>query len=80
MDVMIRHGAAIGAYDYHASVFDLPHSFGTTLETIRRKFPICRMLPPDGSDPAGQRRCAKKSAWYGAEARRMAMMRGVRYP
>ena len=34
VDVVIVHGEQVPAYDYYASVFDLPHRFGTTLETI----------------------------------------------
>ena len=33
-DTLIVHGDKIPLYDFYTSVFDLPHRFGTTLETI----------------------------------------------
>ena len=46
-DVLITHGTTVPAYDYYASVFDLPHIFATTLETIPATVPFLPVLPPD---------------------------------
>jgi len=48
IDRIIVHGDTIQSteYDFHASVFDLPHIFGTTLETIPTDIPYLPILPP----------------------------------
>ena len=46
-DVLIVHGAPVPPYDAYASVFDLPHRFGTTLETVPAQTPYLPVLPPD---------------------------------
>ena len=46
-DVLITHGMEVPAYDYYCSIFDLPHLFGTTLETIPSTVPYLPILPPD---------------------------------
>lgn len=46
-DILITHGEKIPAYDYYASVFDLPHIFGTTLETIPASVPYLPQPAPD---------------------------------
>lgn len=46
-DILITHGTAVPSYDYYASVFDLPHLFGTTLETIPAETPYLPVLEPD---------------------------------
>lgn len=46
-DVLITHGMTVPAYDCYASVFDLPHIFGTTLETVPCTVPYLPVLAPD---------------------------------
>ena len=46
-DILITHGIAVPPYDFYASVFDLPHIFGTTLETIPANVPYLPVLQPD---------------------------------
>jgi tetratricopeptide (TPR) repeat protein len=38
-DEVVVHGAVIAQYDYYASVFDLPHRFGTTLQSVPNNVP-----------------------------------------
>jgi len=58
-DEIIPYGVSIeGSYDYHIALFDLPHRFETTLETIPTRMPYLpasapapdeeRLLPKDG--------------------------------
>ena len=46
-DEMLVHGGAMRDYDYHASVFDLPHRFVTTLQTIPAAMPYLPCPTPD---------------------------------
>jgi tetratricopeptide (TPR) repeat protein len=46
-DILITHGTAVPAYDFYASVFDLPHLFGTTLETVPAEVPYLPLPAPD---------------------------------
>ncbi len=46
-DEVITHGTGVANYDTYASVFDLPHRFGTTLETVPAQVPYLPVLPPD---------------------------------
>ncbi|MDX2027668.1 MAG: tetratricopeptide repeat protein [Alphaproteobacteria bacterium] len=46
-DELIVHGSGVSNYDYYASVFDLPHRFGTVLETIPAQTPYLPLLPSD---------------------------------
>ncbi len=48
-DQILQWGCgALPAFDYHASEFDLPHYFGTTLASIPVKIPYLPVLSPDG--------------------------------
>ncbi len=62
-DEVVTHGTAIAssAYDCHASVFDLPHRFGTELATIPAAVPYLPLPSPDDKtrledDGSGRRR------------------------
>lgn len=46
-DILITHGMNVPTYDFYASVFDLPHIFGTTLETVPAQTPYLPLLSPD---------------------------------
>jgi tetratricopeptide (TPR) repeat protein len=46
-DILITHGEVAPPYDYYASVFDLPHIFGTMLETIPAQVPYLPLLSSD---------------------------------
>jgi tetratricopeptide (TPR) repeat protein len=46
-DEVITHGTGVSNYDYYASVFDLPHRFGTTLENVPAQVPYLPLLTPD---------------------------------
>ena len=48
-DSIVTHGEAISGFDYHASLFDLPLRFGTTLSTIPSHFPYLPRLTPTGT-------------------------------
>lgn len=43
-DILITHGTGVPPYDFYASVFDLPHRFGTTLATIPAQVPYLPIL------------------------------------
>jgi tetratricopeptide (TPR) repeat protein len=47
VDSVIVHGALVSSYDFYASVFDLPHIFGTTVDTIPSNIPYLPVLAPD---------------------------------
>lgn len=49
VDEVLVHNVPIGDYDCYASVFDLPHRFATTLETIPASMPCLPLLEPDGA-------------------------------
>ncbi len=46
-DILITHGDTVPPYDFYASVFDLPHLFGTTLDTVPADIPYLPMLQTD---------------------------------
>ncbi len=46
-DEVITHGTGVSSYDVYASVFDLPHRFGTTVDTIPSNIPYLPLLQPD---------------------------------
>jgi len=46
-DMIVTHGQKPPAFDYHATTFDLPHRFGTTLETIPTHVPYLPLPEPD---------------------------------
>lgn len=46
-DEILEHNSPTGDYDYHASVFDLPHRFGTTLGAVPATIPYLPQLEPD---------------------------------
>jgi len=47
VDEVIPYGPAMLGYHYYASVFDLPHRFRTTLETIPADVPYLPLLQPN---------------------------------
>jgi tetratricopeptide (TPR) repeat protein len=46
-DSVITHGSTVSNYDCYASVFDLPHRFGTTLETVPSQVPYLPTIEVD---------------------------------
>lgn len=48
VDKIVLHGEQLPPFDFHASVFDLPYIFGTTLETIPSDMPYLPTPAPDG--------------------------------
>jgi tetratricopeptide (TPR) repeat protein len=46
-DQIVMHGQPVSGFDYHATTFDLPHRFGTMLETIPAEIPYLPPLEPD---------------------------------
>ncbi|MER2519339.1 MAG: tetratricopeptide repeat-containing glycosyltransferase family protein, partial [Bdellovibrionales bacterium] len=46
-DEVLVHDVATGEYDFHASVFDLPYRFGTTLDSVPSNIPYLPQLEPD---------------------------------
>lgn len=64
-DVLVVHGSAVSGFDYHASVFDLPHLFGTTLETIPTSFPYLPQMKPDATTQLDDDRHPKVGVVWG---------------
>ncbi|MDP9127291.1 MAG: tetratricopeptide repeat-containing glycosyltransferase family protein [Pseudomonadota bacterium] len=48
-DVIVTHGQVLPHFDFHASVFDLPYRFRTTLATIPCQVPYLPMLGPSAA-------------------------------
>lgn len=46
-DRIVVHGEKFSGFDYHTTTFDLPHRFGTTLETIPAHVPYLPVLEAD---------------------------------
>jgi tetratricopeptide (TPR) repeat protein len=46
-DEIIMHGQSPSHFDYHATTFDLPHRFGTTLDNVPADIPYLPLLEPD---------------------------------
>ncbi|MGE3623066.1 MAG: tetratricopeptide repeat protein [Bdellovibrionales bacterium] len=60
-DRVIVHGQPPGAIDFHASTFDLPHRFGTVMETIPSGTPYLPLPEVDAAarlEPAAGRKIA----------------------
>lgn len=77
-DVLITHGMPVPAYDFYASIFDLPHRLGTTLETIPAAVPYLPVLPPDDATRLpddGRRRVGV--VWGGSPAHKNDARRSV---
>ena len=47
VDRVVVHGFPVSNFDYHAVTFDLPHRFGTTLETVPNTVPYLPIPLPD---------------------------------
>ena len=64
-DQIIVHDTKPPAFDFHATTFDLPHRFGTTLETVPAEVPY---LPVPNPLPLAGRENVKKIAvvWGGS--------------
>lgn len=46
-DALIVHNQPIPEYDFYTTTFDLPHRFGTMLETVPAEVPYLPLLAPD---------------------------------
>lgn len=58
-DEVIVHGTGVSNYDYYASVFDLPHRFGTEISTIPVQVPYLPVMESDEAtrlEPVGKPR------------------------
>ncbi len=66
-DEVIARGQPVVDFDYHASIFDLPYAFGTTLDTVPSKVPYLPLLSSDAATQlTGNDKTKVGVVWAGA--------------
>ncbi|MDD3287769.1 MAG: tetratricopeptide repeat protein [Alphaproteobacteria bacterium] len=77
-DEVIPRGRAPGEFDFHASIFDLPYCFGTTLETVPANVPYLPSMEADENTRLEKNGNFKIGiTWAGAPKHKQDMRRSI---